>query len=662
MSFNLSNIKSSKVFLLFTICGFLLYGNTLSHDFALDDAIVIQDNQFTKQGLQGIWDQLTNDQFTGFYGVKKELVSGGRYRPLSMVMFNIEYALVGDSPWIYHLLNVIFYILSGFLLFLVLKKLFSDSFQSPWISMALLASLLWFFHPIHTEVVANIKGRDEIMAFLLELISLFALLKYIDNKDKQWLLWMSIAYFMALLAKESAITWLAIFPLSIYFFRKESFKQAILPSSLFLAVALAWLFIRYQVVGSGIENVADNLMNDPFLEASISDKYATIIYTLGKYLQLLCFPHPLTYDYYPKHIPILSWRDPFVLLSLISYVLLVWFAVQGFIKRKLYGFTILFFLVTLSIASNLFFPIGAFMNERFVYTSSLGFSLMAAQFFLFALPKFSGGWHKHQNGIKGLLAMVFMLYSIKTIDRNRVWENNLTLSLNDANISVNGAKSNVMAGGLLSEEAAKISNPQERKKMLKEAEFYLQRALNVYPNYIDALILMGNLQWELKNDLAAALPYYQRILNINNQHQQTWENIFMVLESDQDVDQRIAAYQRLLSYNHRQANIYLYLGRAYGREKGQLQNSIQLMEKGLEFNPNHFELLSNLGTAYGLQKNYAKAIEIMERARSIRPNVAKVHSDLGLSYYFSGQMEKAKASFDRAKALDQSLDRNQFPI
>jgi tetratricopeptide (TPR) repeat protein len=644
------------------ICGFLLYGNTLGHDFALDDAIVIQDNQFTKKGFQGIWDQLTNDQFVGFYGVKKELVSGGRYRPLSMVMFNIEYALFGESPWIFHLINVILYILSGFTLYLVLSKLLNSSAKNSWISLALLASLIWFFHPIHTEVVANIKGRDEIIAFLLELISLFALLKYIGKQEKQWLLWMSIAYFLALLAKESAITWLAIFPLTIYFFRKAAIRQAILPIFLSMAVALIWLYIRYLVVGGGIENVADNLMNDPFLEAGTSDKYATITYTLGKYLQLLVFPHPLTYDYYPKHIPILSWRDPLVLLSLISYLFLIYFALQGLIKRKLYGFAILFFFITLSIASNLLFPIGAFMNERFIYVSSLGFSLMAAQFFLVALPKLSENSPKSVSWIKGLVAFVLLLYAIKTIDRNMVWKNNLTLSVNDANISVNGAKSNVMAGGLLSEEAAKENDPQKRIELLKESEFYLERALNVYPDYIDALILMGNVQWELKKDLAAALPYYQRILNINNQHRQSWENIFIVLEADQDVDQRIAAYQRLLSYNHRQADIYLYLGRAFGREKGELQKSIQFMEKGLEFAPDHFELLSNLGTAYGLQKNYMKAIEVLERARSIRPNVAKVHSDLGLSYYFSGQIEKAKASFNKAIALDPSIDRNQFPV
>lgn len=662
MSYSFKDIKFQQSIWIFIISGFLLYGNTLGHDFALDDAIVIENNQFTKKGFAGIWDQLSNDQFVGFYGQKKELVSGGRYRPLSMVMFNIEYAIVGDSPWFYHLLNVLFYILSGILLFHALHKLFGDRFQSQWISLALLASLLWFFHPIHTEVVANIKGRDEIIAFLLELLGLILLLRYLDQEDKKALLLLPLTFFLALLSKENAITWLAIYPIAIYIFRKEKVKVAILPLVLIVLSSVLWLIIRYKVVGGGISNVADNLMNDPFLESTVSEKYATIVYTLGKYLQLMVFPHPLTYDYYPKHIPITNWKDPLVLLSLIAYLFLIIFSISGILKRKLYSFAIAIFLITLSIASNLVFPIGAFMNERFVYVSSLGFSLLLTYFLLIYLPDKRGGWRKNQAIVKGLFALIIVLYSAKTISRNMVWKDNLSLALNDANISVRGAKSNVMAGGLLSEEAVKVSKPAQKRQMLLESQKYLKRALDVYPEYIDALILMGNVQWELNKDISLALPYYMRILNINNQHEQAWQNIFIIMEAHQNADERIAAYMKLLSYNQHQAEIYLYLGRAFGREKGDLQRSIELMEKGLEFEPQNFQLLSNLGTAYGLQKNYPKAIMVLEKAITIRPNTAKTYVDLGLSYFFNGENLRAKESFDKAKQLDPSLDRTQFPV
>ena len=159
-------LKNKQVYLIIILCGILLYGNTINHAYTLDDAIVITDNSFTKKGFSGIWDQLSNDQFMGFYGEKKSLVSGGRYRPLSMVMFNIEYELFGENSNMSHLMNILWYILNGVLLYLVLQKILPDKYnQKGWPTLALTVTVLWFFHPIHTEVVANIKSRDEIFAF-----------------------------------------------------------------------------------------------------------------------------------------------------------------------------------------------------------------------------------------------------------------------------------------------------------------------------------------------------------------------------------------------------------------------------------------------------------------------------------------------------------------
>ena len=49
-----SKSQNRIVFLIIFLFSFLLYGNTLTHDYALDDAIVITQNQFTKKGIDGI--------------------------------------------------------------------------------------------------------------------------------------------------------------------------------------------------------------------------------------------------------------------------------------------------------------------------------------------------------------------------------------------------------------------------------------------------------------------------------------------------------------------------------------------------------------------------------------------------------------------------------
>ena len=50
---------------------FVLYVNTLWNKYALDDAIVITQNQFTQQGFKGIGSIMTSDVFLGFFKTEK---------------------------------------------------------------------------------------------------------------------------------------------------------------------------------------------------------------------------------------------------------------------------------------------------------------------------------------------------------------------------------------------------------------------------------------------------------------------------------------------------------------------------------------------------------------------------------------------------------------
>jgi protein O-mannosyl-transferase len=78
---------------------FLLYANTLGHSTAQDDAIVITQNEYTQQGIAGIGGLWDYDTFKGFFKTsgKDNLVSGGRYRPFTPIMFAIENQLFGTA-------------------------------------------------------------------------------------------------------------------------------------------------------------------------------------------------------------------------------------------------------------------------------------------------------------------------------------------------------------------------------------------------------------------------------------------------------------------------------------------------------------------------------------------------------------------------------------
>src|SRR5204863_3106706 len=132
------------------------------------------------------------------------------------VMFAVEYELAPLNPHLNHLVNVILYALTAFLLFITLSALLRGNLVVP-----LIATLLFTAHPVHTEVVANIKSRDEILSFLFTIGSFYFLAGYIHNRSNRRLVISGLLFFLALLSKESAITCVAAAPLIYWYFSKD---------------------------------------------------------------------------------------------------------------------------------------------------------------------------------------------------------------------------------------------------------------------------------------------------------------------------------------------------------------------------------------------------------------------------------------------------------
>ena len=146
---------TSPLYWLMVICGacaFILYANTLTHDYAVDDQTAIIQNKLTQQGVSAL-----PTIFTSAYRAGVDDRPEGLYRPLSIALFAIEWQLSGGDPRLGHWVNVLLYVVTAFMLFLALT-LFLDKHN---ILLPFIATLLFVTHPIHTEVVANIKSRDE---------------------------------------------------------------------------------------------------------------------------------------------------------------------------------------------------------------------------------------------------------------------------------------------------------------------------------------------------------------------------------------------------------------------------------------------------------------------------------------------------------------------
>src|SRR5581483_9106019 len=158
------------------------------NQYALDDSIAIERNDYVKQGISGIPKIMTTDAYDCFYrqmgADPRAQYSGGRYRPLCYVTFAIEQSLFGDSPFIRHLVNILCYMVCLFLLFyflhdFLLKKIPGGS------DMAFLSTLLFAIHPIHTEVVANVKSLDEILSLTLIMCTFIYAMKYTNSSKRK---------------------------------------------------------------------------------------------------------------------------------------------------------------------------------------------------------------------------------------------------------------------------------------------------------------------------------------------------------------------------------------------------------------------------------------------------------------------------------------------
>ncbi|QTN37770.1 glycosyltransferase family 39 protein [Cryomorphaceae bacterium] len=612
----------------------LLYANTLSHDYALDDKIVLSNNQFTQKGIGGIWDHLTNESFVGFFGKQKELVAGARYRPLSLITFSIEYAFFGESPGVSHFFNLLFYALTALILYRWLRALLKQ--EDALLSVAFLATLLFVVHPLHTEVVANIKGRDDLLAFLLAAAAGWYMLR--DVPSARYLT--GVYFFLALLAKESAIAIVLIYPLSLWVARADSRTwQRMIPIGI---ATVAFLALRFSVVGFPKSDVADQLMNNPFLEMNTSEKYATIVYTLGQYVKLSFVPYPLTHDYYPYHIAIQQWTSAGTLLSLGAIVLGTIGAIIGLLRRQWWGFGIAVFFLGLGLTSNVLFPVGVFMSERFAYISTMGWALSIGWFMKEYLFKDSLDWSKAPSLAKGVLVSLALVFSVLTVARNRDWKDDATLVSKDIKTSAESAKVNFTYGKMKYLDAMASGNQQTRRQLLQESNRALAKSERIDPTLPDTYNLLALTGYYLTGNPDVFVQNYLRLFELNRDVDKK-----IILKNIQDLtkndptSKQIQIYEGLYPVMSGSYDLNMILATTYSRVLKNFQKSIPYYQKALEIKPKSEDAWKDLALIYQEIGEYDESLAAFKELEKLRPQDKKVKASIGKIYNKMGQADSS---------------------
>ena len=677
------------------IIAMLIYLNSVPNKWAVDDTVVIHKNQLVQRGIGGIPDIFTHDFMYGSSGQNTDAVSGGRWRPLTPTIYAIFSELLAKPavdaitgkirtdkngnvlndlsekttfPNMMHFLNVLLYGLLCWVLYRFLFLIFEKHKQG--FLLAFITSLLFAVHPIHTEVVANVKGSDEILSLLFSLLSATLFFKiFTKPSSNKWpLILLAIFYFfLGSLAKENALMFVVVIPLTLWFFGNLKFRKVLLSFAFLIIPVIIYFGLRTNAAGViDLKSKNDTeMMNNPFLvlnknaefkpllegsdvmvlqnpslqsitEMPFANKMATNIYTFGRYLKLLIIPTPLTYDYYPRHISVKSFSDLSVWLSLILNLGLVILAILGLKKKRIYSFGILFYFITFSIVSNVFFPIGTNMGERFMFMPSLGI-LIAISCFLVLLSDKIGA-----RLILGSVGIVSILYIAITVNRNPVWKDNLTLFSHDIKISKNSAKVKSDFGEAVLEKIANQSfQIQEEERSLTDDEI----AENI-------------------NLLQESLPYYKEALDIHPMYGLVWFNLartnkmlgdeetITAKERLQYLKTAEAAYQMTETYkpiqylkdiNTFKSLCYTSLGKLYGKDFGDINTAFTYLHLAEKTDANNSYADFLLGTAYSIKGDQEKSYFYTKKAYEKQPENRDYKENYALSiqkYIFAGKLPK----------------------
>ncbi|MBK8347603.1 MAG: tetratricopeptide repeat protein [Saprospiraceae bacterium] len=591
-----------------TICailflvGIMVYANTLHHSFVLDDPLAIGLNKNVTSGLSGIDDIIRG-------GYRENNFGGKLYRPVSLILFAAEWSLSPDNPVIHHFFNIIWFSLCVVFIYLVTSRWLGPKN----IVLPLIISVIFAVHPIHTEVVANIKSRDEIMALFFILASLLSWDKYFEVMKKRFIILSMILYFLALISKESAITMFPLFGMTVWFIYRQTWRASLSKGTLFVIPVILLFVIRHAIFG-GSPDVLVDVMDNPIVAATgMLQHFATSMLILGKYLFLEICPWPLSSDYSYQVIPLVGLNDWRVWTSILVHLGLLLFAIKGMRDKQIIAMMILSYLMAIVLYCQIPVVIGTMFGERLAFLPSLWFictiSYLAGRLWL---TEYNGGDIK-QYLVKNKLFLagaigITLLFGFITMERNRDWKDNLTLFTKDAATYPQSVRLNNGAAEQILQASDKAGLKEEEvNTMLSQAEKYCDAIMKIKP-VATAYLTMGNIRLKQKR-YDEAIKYYDQVNDLK----------------------AIVDANKALSYRE--------MGRNAGQNEQNLPKSQELLTKSLALNDADAETWFLMGVSYGMSGNHQKAAEHFEKAYALKPG-SEYAKNVVMAYQMLGNQAK----------------------
>ncbi|WPR73847.1 tetratricopeptide repeat protein [Algoriphagus sp. NG3] len=600
-------MKQKPIFwiLLIAFFGGLLYTQTYNYGYSGDDGIYAYYNGVTQKGLQE-WTELFKYGSMNFIQINP--VNTSIYRPFTLLTFAIEHQIFGEFSAVNgHVFNVLLYVCLLVVLGLILVKLSAQ--RALPIILPLLVLLLYAAHPIHTEVVASVKSRDTLLAALL---AFSAILIWMSSEGKMTFLRMLVigsVFFLSLISKEESLPLIGVVALVAYYFQKKSICVSIRETIPFVVPAVIYLVIRAIVLDSA-SSTYDSKINSVLYGLSAGDRLATNLFIYLEYLKLLVYPHPLSWDYSFAQLDVQSFSNIQVWMSLGFFGGAIYVAFKGFKTRSVWSFWVLFYLMTFSIFANLIpsLTIGSNLGERFLFIPSIAFCFLIGYGLYSLIQRFQPE--------KLPLLMLIVTFPIvvglsyKTIARNQVWKNNMTLSKSGVETAPKSWRTHVMYA-----EELRLTGKEIEKISTDSARPYFAEAIKEY-----------NISNKILGDNASVSQY----LNALGE----------VLLSYGDTSRAVAVLEKSVKKNPKAYYGWFKLAMLRYNE-GDYDQAEEYYLKSLNADkPEFFPNYKNLGLTYMKKGESVKAIAMLEKALEYQDDPG-VKSTLSYLYSDSGDLEKA---------------------
>ncbi len=594
---------------------FLVYGASLRVPLLFDDHPAIERNATIRQ----LW-PLTDVLLPPTSG------AGATGRPLVNLSLALNYAWGGLDVTGYHLFNVLVHALATLVLWGLVRRTlrnfvpaYSDASRAE--AIAAWSALLWALHPLNTEAVVCIVQRNELLAGLFYLLTLYAFaLSLQGTSPNRWRVAAFAACLAGVLSKEVVATAPLVVLLYDRTFGADSWREVWRRRGRFHLVLvatwlpLAWLMFgthgRAGTVGFGLGMSAWSYL--------LTQCRALVIY-----LKLSVCPYPLVLDYGAEVVsgPGEVWSQAIVIIGLLGVT--IW----ALWRRPLGGFLGAVFFLILAPSSSIVPLTTQTIAEHRMYLP------LAALMVLAVVASERLAW---RGFLRGAVAVgLGTLTYFRTLDYSseaKIWRD-----------TVNHAPGNARAHSSLGHVWAL------EKRWNEAAESYAT-AVRLRPDYADAQNDYANVLAQLGRKIEA-LAHYEAAWRLKPDDLDIGFNFGRALVAEGRMAEGIDRLTKVVRSDPTRFAAWLAIGEANSLI-GQKEAAAAALTRAVQLRPDVAELQYNLGNVELELNRLPAAVSALAEAVRLQPTWPAARNNLALALVRAGRPADAVSHYEAALRVE----------